>query len=190
MSEPLPPEFETSHPVTEIEPTSLAGGFKPKSSGPRSLLYNRAIDKILILLIPTALFMYASNRNVLRLRAVMPLQFIDASVSPRQRASEERIAYEYWNCALKFVQWKYTYGSPLPAEPPEDFRIDDRSVDRPGAGAGPASRLRYWRRLQQLWLSPDSWTASREWSTGWLTEPIMKVVDGLESYVSSLWKAG
>src|SRR5579863_4595641 len=153
MSKPLPPEIETPPPVPEIEPTSLAGGWKPKSSEPRSLLYNRAIDKILILLIPTALFLYASNRNVLRLRAVMPLQFVDTSVSPRQRASEEQIAREYWNCALTFVQWKYTYGSPLPAEPPEDFRIDDRLIG--GAGAGPSSRLRYWHRLQQLWLSPD-----------------------------------
>lgn len=187
---PVPESEIEPSPVPEFETTGLAGGWKVKSSGPRSLHYNRGLDKVVILLIPAAFFVYASTRTVLRLRAVMPTQFVEApaTATPRQRAAEERIALAYWNCALTFIQWKHTYGSVLPEEPPADFRIDDKAIGPPGAGA--ASRLRYWRRLRQLWFLPDAWASSPEWSTQWLTGPVIKVVDAVESFVNGLWRSG
>ena len=182
----IPPEEFSSF---GNEGESPAGGPK-KTSGPRPLLLNRTIDRILVLLIPAALFVYASHRTVVRLRVGMPPEFVDApaSASPKQRAMEERIAQAYWNCTLSLVQWTHTYGSTLPEGPPEGFRIDDKALGLPGVGA--ASRMRYWRRLRQIWLSPEAWSSSQEWSTSWLTEPIAKWVEEADGYFKRLWKVG
>jgi hypothetical protein len=152
------------------------------------MLYNRTIDRFLIVAVPAGLFVYASTRPIVRLRADMPAQFVDApaSASAKHRAEEERMARAYWNCAVALVQWKHSYGSPLPEIPPAEFRIDEKTA--PASEAASLSRLRYWHQLQSLWLSPEVWTASREWNTQWLTETIAHVVEGIEDYFGDLLK--
>ena len=168
----------------------------------------RTLDRFLILVAPIALFVYASTRPIARLRADMPSQFPDvpASATRKERAEEERRAQAYWNCALTFIQWRYTYGSPLPDDPPEEFRVGaqaatptegpigadtaanhhkERSQDQLGA-----ARIRYWRRLRQVWLTPDGWKTSREWSTQWLTGPVAEGVKWIENYFSDLTRNG
>jgi hypothetical protein len=141
------------------------------------MLYNRKIDRLLIVVVPIGLFLYASTRPTMRLRADMPAQFTDASASAssRQRAAEADLARKYWALAISAVQWRYTYGSPLPDTPPDDFRLFG---DVP-AGSEPlsASRFRYWHRLQLVWLSPDAWKVTHAWSTQWLTDPLMRAGD-------------
>lgn len=169
------------------------------------MLSERKVDRFLIVAVPVALFVYASTRPIARLRADVPPRFVDvpASASRKQRAEEERRAQAYWNCALSFVQWRYTYGSPLPDDPPEDFRVGAESAvpTEAAAGAAPAAghskdrsqdqaRLRYWRRLRQVWTSPDCWSFSREWSTQWLTEPVMGAVRWIENYLGDLTRSG
>lgn len=180
--------------------------------------------------VPVVLFVYASTRPIMRLRADMPSRFRDASKTAgvAQRLAEQRLAEAYWNCALTFIQWKYSYGSPLPDDPPDEFRIKVAMPAGPGPsnanapqgpdaglnGAGLAgsdpdgveaaraaarlrrkrpppdpvedSRLRYWRRLQQLWVSPEAWQRSREWSTEWMTGPVTGAVEWSEDYVRNL----
>lgn len=150
------------------------------------MLYNRKIDRLLILIVPAALFVYASSRPQVRLRAEMPPDFVDvqATADPARRATEEPLAQQYWDCALTSIQWKYTYGSPLPDTPPEEFRVN--TTPTPGSEPASSSRLRYWHRLQQVWLLPSAWKTTREWSTDWLTEPIKKGFAWMGDYFKDL----
>ena len=143
---------------------------------------------------------YYSLQPIARLKAEMPPEFVDAppSATQKQVAAERRVAESYWNCAVTIIQWKYFYGSPLPEDPPEDFRINETTVqDRAPAtishnsrgrsfDAGPTSfaRQRYWRRLQQLWTSPVAWSFSREWQFEWLPHGIRQAFDWIDGLVS------
>lgn len=151
------------------------------------MLYNRKVDRLLILIVPAALFVYASTRPHVRLRADMPPEFVDipASAGPKQREMEEKLASEYWRCVQSSIQWKYTYGSPLPEVPPEDFRVERSAA--PGAESAAASRLRYWRRLEKIWVLPSSWVTSHEWSIDWLINPIHKGIEWIDNYVKDLF---
>jgi hypothetical protein len=112
----------------------------------------------------------------------MPAKFVDSPrhANAHQRTREERMAHAYWDCAVTLMQWQYTYGSPLPNKPPDDFRVD--TTDVIPWKADPASRLRYWHRLQKLWNSPDSWTTWHEWSMRWLTDPVSHATEDIREY--------
>ena len=146
------------------------------------MLPNRKLDRLLILIVPAALFVYLSTRPHVRLRADMPPQFVDipASAGPKQREAEERLAREYWSCALTVIQWKYTYGLRLPDSPPEQFQPSTQLAH--GSEPISSSRVRYWHRLQGVWLQPSSWVTSQTWSTDWLTTSIAKTLNWFDSY--------
>jgi hypothetical protein len=154
------------------------------------MLHNRKLDRLLILIVPAALIIYASTRPHFRLRANMPPQFVDipASAGPKQREAEERLAREYWSCVLTVIQWKYTYGAPLPDSPPEQFRVNTQLA--PGPEPVSSSRVRYWHRLQHIWLLPSSWVTSREWSADWLTGPIKQGGAWIGNYFKNLLPQG
>ena len=152
------------------------------------MLYNRKIDRWVVLLIPIGFFIYLSTRPRMRLRTDMPPQFaeIPSSASPKRRAEEENLAREYWECALTSIQWKYTYGSPLPDLPPAEFRIERNAATGKDLPAS-SSRLRYWRRLQQVWLLPSSWESSHAWSVEWFTDAIKNGFNWVNSYLNNLF---
>jgi hypothetical protein len=191
----------TKFPIGRVEPpraeaangSELAGISKPKS-GRRPIGSSLFPDKLLILLIPTAFFFYRSSRPVVRLRVDMPARFVDpsASADSRQQTEERRLALAYWNCGVTIIQWEYAYGSPLPSKPPLEFRIGGSTSATPGTARGkvntPDGRTRYWNRFRELWVSPEAWKSSREWSTAWLTDPVYKFADRSETYFKNLWK--
>jgi hypothetical protein len=146
------------------------------------MLPNRKLDRLLILIVPAALFVYLSTRPHVRLRADMPPQFVDipASAGAKQREAEERLAREYWSCALTVIQWKYTYGVRLPDSPPEQFQPSTQLAH--GSEPISSSRVRYWHRLQGVWLQPSSWVTSQTWSTDWLTTSIAKTLNRFDNY--------
>jgi hypothetical protein len=156
----------------------------------RADAHNRVIDKLLIIAFPAALFVYASTRPVTRLSPDMPRSFVDVPrhASAQERRGEERIAQAYWNCVATLIQWRYTYGSPLPGDPPDDFQIGALTGATPKAAQD--SRIRYWRRLQRIWDTPQAWTTSREWSTLWLTDPLNHGIEGIRQYFRDLIKTG
>ena len=147
------------------------------------MLYNRKIDRVLILVIPAAIFLYASIGSHKRLNAEMPAEFVDVipKASLARQAEEERLAHEYWNCALNVIQWKYTYGSPLPGAPPVGFQVDAGII--PKGDSESSAKLRYWQRLQKIWNSPNSWKSTIEWSTSWLSNPISRFLSWLDIVV-------
>ncbi len=150
------------------------------------MLYNRKLDRLLILIVPAGLFVYASTRPQVRLRADMPPEFVDvpASASEKQREAEERLAREYWNLALTNIQWKYTYGSTLPDSPPDEFRLSTRLPG--GSERQSSSQSRYWRRLQKVWLEPSVWVKSASWSTAWITDLIKRGAAWVDSHVDNM----
>ncbi len=151
------------------------------------MLYRRKIDRLLIVIVPVGLFIYMSTRPHVRLRADMPPEFVDVqtSATQRQRAAEENLAKEYWSLALTNIQWKYTFGSPLPDSPPEEFRV--RGQPARGPDISGSTQARYWRQLQKVWLQPSSWVTSRDWSTDWLTGSIKKGADWIAGYIGDLF---
>ena len=154
------------------------------------MLHHSMLDRLLILIVPAALFVYLSTRPHVRLRADMPPQFVDipASAGPKQREAEERLAREYWSCALTVIQWKYTYGARLPDSPPEQFQPSTQLAH--GSEPVSSSRVRYWHRLQGVWLQPSSWVTSQTWSTDWLTTSIAKTLNWFDNYLRDWIRRG
>lgn len=158
----------------------------------RGLLYDRVVDKFLILLLPIIWFAYYSWRPIFCLRTDMPPQFVDApaAAKPSERARQEELARRYWDLA-QVLRWKFTKGSPLPADAPLEFRIDEQANKNPGhpprtSAESSDSRIRYWHKLQSAWLQPDSWEERREWSTAWFTGPFVRFYVSVQDYTSNL----
>jgi hypothetical protein len=117
------------------------------------------------------LFVYRSTNVVMRLRPEPPPEFFElrAERNAERREAEERLARAYWDRAVQFVQWRYTYGSSLPDEPPPEFTVDVQGF--PGALANaPATRARYWQRIRKVWNLPQAWRKTIAWDTNWLFE--------------------
>lgn len=169
-------------------------GLGNPSSDRRRLAGRRGADKLLILLLPTAFFFYESSRPIMRLKLDMPSRFIDFrnSAGVRQQAEEREVALEYWNCGVAIIQWKYPYGTPLPLDPPPELKAYGKSgeVLRPlrANDQGSDARVRYWKRFRQMWVSPDAWKTSREWSTSWLTDPLLRLIDRFDDYFRDVWR--
>lgn len=136
-------------------------------------MLTRRFYRFLFVVVPLGFFIYASTRPLNHLKAVVPPGFVDTQTQtgPAQRAAEEQVAQAYWNCALTYVQWQYSYGAALPVAPSDEFRLNGNTAP---VAEPDASRLRYWNRLRQAWLEPSSWVSSREWSTDWFTAPLLR----------------
>ena len=124
----------------------------------------------IIVLLAVGLFVAASYSPIYRLRTIMPPQFVDAPSSwpAEKQASEAKIAKAYWDCAASQVQWRYGYGYRLPQNPPDDFSVASQNLG--ATSDDPATRARYWQKLQKAWYVPDNWTKSYQWDTRWSTD--------------------
>jgi hypothetical protein len=145
-----------------------------------TMFIKRGYDKVLIPVLAAGILVYASIRPTFRLRAEMPRQFIDeyGSLPAQGRASEEKIARAYWTCVVTEIQWKYVYGYRLPQDPPPEFTAN--------AAADPATRARYWRKLQEVWYQPSTWTKGYEWDFNWLTDWVRSASQWLHQHLPSL----
>ncbi|MCU1297118.1 MAG: hypothetical protein JWO91_1396 [Acidobacteriaceae bacterium] len=132
---------------------------------------HRKHDVTVIVAFVVCVVIYASFRSELRLRPEMPLEFFNGSrIAPEKRASEEKIAKAYWDCAVKQVQWKYGYAHRLPDEPPPEFLISSHEIGP--AANDEAVRQRYWQRLREIWNVPSAWRTRYEWSSVSLRESL------------------
>jgi hypothetical protein len=124
----------------------------------------RKYDIFIIAALVLAAFFYASYSSEFRLQKEMPAQFFDSSnVPPPKRASEEKIARAYWQCAVEQLQWKYGYASRLPDDPPPEFGL---SVSDVGPLAkDEALRRRYWQKLHAIWNVSTVWKTEYVWSS-------------------------
>jgi hypothetical protein len=129
-------------------------------------------DKLIVCAFALGLFLYASYRPQFRLREQMPPEFVADTPSShdQKQGAEQRIAREYWDCAVKEIQWRYAYGSALPEQPPPQFTIESASAS---VGAGnPAIREHYWQKLRAVWFLPSIWGQTYRWDFSWMRNPI------------------
>ena len=117
------------------------------------------------------LFVHLSATPVIQLRPYPPAEFFDVSQEwdTERRKAEEHLGQAYWECTVRTLQWKYTYGSLLPDEPPPEFKINTQRFPG-GLTTASSSRARYWRSTQKAWLLPHAWQKSYRWDTRWLFE--------------------
>jgi hypothetical protein len=124
----------------------------------------RRYDVFIIAALVLAAIAYGSFRSEFRLQSEMPAAFFDGSHLPAaKRASEEKIAAAYWNCAVKQVQWKYGYASRLPDDPPPEFSVSASEIG-PTANDD-AIRRHYWLKLRTAWNMSSLWKTQYEWSS-------------------------
>ncbi len=124
----------------------------------------RKHDILAIVVLVLAVIAWGSIRSEFRLRPDMPIEFFDPSRVPAaKRASEQKIANAYWDCAVKQVQWKYGYAHRLPDGPPPEFSVSASEVG-PVAN-DEAIRRYYWQRLRATWNESSTWKTQYEWST-------------------------
>ena len=132
---------------------------------------------------------FLSYQPVTRLRPDPPPSFLEMRKEwdAQRRAVEERAARAYWEQALQVVQVKYEYGAPLPTEPPAEFSIEKKGFPPGAHEASPATRIRYWERLRVVWISPQAWEKSYEWSTAWVGESLVAFEQGILRLVDSIF---
>jgi hypothetical protein len=125
-------------------------------------MVRRKHDILAIIVLALIVVSVASFRSEFRLRPQMPAVFFDRTqILPERRASEERIARAYWNCAVEQVQWKYGYAHRLPDEPPAEFSL----LSAMGPIANDAAiRHRYWQKLRAAWSVSSAWNNQWEFS--------------------------
>ena len=124
----------------------------------------RRYDIVIIVLLVLTALAYASLSREFRLQADMPVQFFDSSHFSRgERASEEKIAKAYWNCAARQLQWKYGFASRLPADPPPEFSVSSSEIGP--VAKNDAVRRHYWLKLRTIWNVSSVWKTEYGWSS-------------------------
>jgi hypothetical protein len=122
----------------------------------------------LVALIGFLIYFFATP--VIRLRSNPPAAFFDdsQSLSAKQRAQDNDLARAYWKVAVTNIQAQYGFGSTLPADPPETFKIEKTDTSGETAAVDPAARARYWERLRELWPQADSWERQSSEGVDWI----------------------
>lgn len=119
------------------------------------------------------------------LRPEMPDGFFRPGQNSKNPALDQRIASAYWETVVMDVQWKYGYAYPLPADPPEEFRINAQALEPEASDQ--AIRMLYWHRLQQIWYTPEIWDERYSWDFGWLSGPAVSVSKWMEGEAGHLF---
>ena len=128
-----------------------------------------------------------SYRPKYHLRGEMPSEFFPATAAAKssaQRSLDQEIAWAYWESAQMDIQWKYPHGQTLPVDPPPEFRVDAKALG-PSA-SDPATRQLYWRRLQKVWYTPETWQKQYQWDMNWASDPLTSAGEWLRDETGKL----
>ncbi len=138
--------------------------------------------------LPPVLMFALCFRPVMRLVTQKPASFAEerAEWDATRLASEEREARAYWQVAVNIIQWQYPFGTNLPDFPVPEFKLDERLFPHTSLEAGAATRTRYWAKLQEAWIHPQSWKKTYVWNPSWLAETLSSLVEGIWRYVSGI----
>ena len=140
--------------------------------------------------LPPALVFALCFRPVMRLESQKPSGFAEVRKEwdATRLSSEERAAGAYWQVAINIVQWQYPFGTDLPDTPVAEFKLDEKDFPHSGIEAAPATRARYWKKLQEIWPRPQSWEKTYVWNPGWLTESLSSFVEGTWRFVDGIFR--
>lgn len=133
------------------------------------MFLRRNTDKLILPMLAVIALVALSYRPKYHLRSDMPQAFYPQDSRGSQASLNEKIAWAYWENAQMDIQWKYGHGRPLPADPPAEFQISAKALGP--TAADPATRLLYWRRLQQVWILPETWDKKYELDWRWMQDP-------------------
>jgi hypothetical protein len=133
------------------------------------MFFRHSTDKLIIPVIIVIVLLVLSYKPKYHLRAEMPDAFFQQEKGSEKPSVEQKIAWAYWETAQMNIQWKYGHGRPLPVDPPPEFQISAKALG-PGA-SDRATRLLYWRRLQEVWYLPETWKKDYEFDWSWLSDP-------------------
>ena len=142
----------------------------------------------LLLLLPAAIVIVVCYRPVMRLKAQPPPGFVETKKEwdATRQAAEDRAAQAYWQLAINLIQWRYAFGSELPGQPLEGFRLDEKDFPRNSFAAAPATRVHYWNKLRTVWTQPQAWSETYVWNTDWLREALSRAMDGALHFTDGL----
>jgi len=142
----------------------------------------------LLLLLPVILVFVLCYRPVLRLKTQPPPGFAETHMEwdATRQSAENRAAQAYWQLAINLVQWRYAFGTELPAQPMEEFRLEEKDFPRNSIAAAPATRVRYWSKLRALWPQRHAWSETYVWNTDWLRESLSKAMDSAMHFTDGL----
>lgn len=146
------------------------------------------LGKWLLVLLPLAVVFALCYRPVMRLKPQPPAGFVETrkELDAYRQAAEGRAARAYWQMAANILQWKYPFGTDLPAAPIAEFKLDEKDFPRGGIEAAPATRQRYWAKLRAVWPLPQTWQRTYEWNPAWLTELISSSFQHVWSFVDGI----
>jgi len=152
----------TRPPSPSFEPEDL-----PKRRGVVARL--ALVTGICLVLMVPLLGVYLSTRPVMHLPPEVPAEFAEQNPnwSAKRRAREKEVGQGYWRIAVVSLQNKYPFGSELPAEPPNEFQVENKSVPPVSPKAFAESRTHYWEKLRRIWVDSQSWEEHHEWNTQW-----------------------
>ena len=142
----------------------------------------------LLLFLPVALAFVLCYRPVMRLKAQPPPGFVETQPDwdATRQAAENRAAEAYWQLAINLVQWRFAFGSELPGEPIEEFKLDEKDFRRNSIAATPATRVRYWNKLRTVWTQPHAWSETYVWNTEWLREFLSSAMDSAMHFADGI----
>lgn len=141
------------------------------------MFFRHHSDKLIYPLLLLVLFVILSYRSTYHLSPEMPKDFFPQPVA-QKHSFEEKIAWAYWESAQMDIQWKYPHGHLLPVDAPPEFRIHAQALGPPD----PVTRAYYWRRLQEVWSSPEAWEKKYEWSWAWAGDPLSSAGEWLRDH--------
>ena len=147
------------------------------------MFFRHHSERLIYPILLVVLLIFISYRPKYRLRPDMPSLFFSGA-GLNKNDIQRKIAAGYWQSALNDVQWKYPHGHPLPVDPPEEFRVADKTV---AVFAADAKSL-YWHRLQEVWTSSDAWSETYQWDWSWAGDPFSSASQWLRDTADSWLK--
>jgi hypothetical protein len=136
----------------------------------KALIVKLAIGAgLFLIMVASLLAVSLSTHTAMQLRNDAPAEFVDDNPtwSAKRRSREQEVAQAYWRAAAVTLQAKYPFGSDLPAEPPDDFQVDNTYAPAGGAKALADLRQHYWDKTREAWHQHAFWVESQEPDTTW-----------------------
>ena len=130
-----------------------------------------------------ALVIYFSSSPVVHLRAQPPTGFFDNSPSwnAQRRAREDQLAHAYWAIATRDVETKYGFGTALPPDPPESFKVEEKGPSGTIPKVDSEARTRYWAKLREVWPRSDSWEQTSNGVWDWVRNQTGQALNAVRS---------
>lgn len=143
---------------------------------------------LLLILLPLAVVFALCYRPVMRLKPQPPAGFVDVQQGwdATRQATEDRAAQAYWQLAVNLLQWRFPFGTELPADPIAEFRLAEKDFPRSTIAAAPATRIRYWNKVRATWPLSSSWSETYVWNTDWLKESLSSFMEAILRFTDNI----